>query len=939
MDLVRSNLRPNIVYVVDSRNHIIREISTTGIVTRTVGITGTPGFVDGIALGTARLRTPMAISVNASDAVFIADTGNHAVRVFFGGVVRTLAGNGVAGNATGASNVTQFSSPSGIAVDSLNCYVSDTMNNVIKAILLSTNVSRIIAGTGALGWADASLGSGVLFSSPKGLRIRLGTGQLFVSDNSTRVRIVTIATGATRTLTGAGFAGFGDGSFETAQFSDVSGMAVSDDGTVLIVADAGNAMVRKLDLTYLLASRLAGTGINGMPISAGSFSNTAMLSSPRGVVIEASGSILVAAYDSNTIARVTCPTAIIVPPPTTSCDVTLFAGSFTQNGGTNVALAPLASRFGRIMKHLTIGNGTIFIADEFNHAIRGISLSSPNPVVSWIVGNGTSTVADGIGTSAALYSPVGITYDNSSGAIYIVEYWPCAVFRLWPLNSSLTKIAGGAYPTPCTFAEGNFMSTAKFNYPWGIVADPTQNRLFLADSSNNRVRILDMTTQTTSTLAGTSIGYLDGIGTNAQLKSPKSLAIDSINGLLYLSDESPSLRLIVIATGQVTTLLGTSLGWLDGIGLNAMISPCESIALDNNGGLILVERDPGRIRRYDLTTALVTTLAGQVPLSTPFSADGMGTAAAFSMPRGIAIDTNGTIYIADGTSLRSVVCSAAAQTTTAVLLPPTVSELPRPTMTPTPSTTPLTTSNACRLVTTAGYGGRYGFADGLGVNSFFNAPRGIAVTAANDRGYISDSGNNAIRMFVPSCKGCTFSDVNPHTGNVTTAAGTGAQGWADSPTGAFASFFAPEGLALSLDELTLFVADTLNHMIRSITVCGNTAVPCNFAVTTIAGLLQRPGYVDGAINVALFNLPANIVLGARGIGYGTMAASDNVLIISERGNSVIRIFSLTTQITSTLAGNPNAPSFADGVGTFAAFLQPTGLTIASDGAIFVSDSL
>ena len=903
-DMVRSTVAQTLFYVADARNNMLRTLNTSSYAVSTIagGLSG--GYADGPALGGALFRGPSALAINGSEVVFIADTLNHAVRYLSGGAVYTLAGTGVAGNTTGSP--TLLRSPAGVAVDATTCYVADSGNNVIKAVTLGTGVSRVLAGSGGFGWNDA-IGTAAVFAAPRSIRFRVGTGTLFVSDNSTRVRAVTVSSGATLTVAG-GVPGFGDGSTATASFAELGGLDLSNDGTLLFVVDTGNQMLRQIDLVSLSVSRLGGTGATGMTTG---FATTASLGTPRGVALETSGTLLVTSADANSIVRVACP----APPPQPACNVTLYAGSTSLNGYQD-ATTPLSARFKTITKALAFNSsGFIFVGDEFNHRIR---LISPLGQVSTFVGNGSGVSGDGVGTSSSLFSPVGVTVDASSGVVFVVEYWSCSVRRVWP-DATSEKLIGGA----CTgFVEGPFAS-ATINYAWGVAA--RSNYVYVGDTGFNRIRQLDLASRTTSTIAGNggAYGHADGVGTAASLAGPRAVVLDSATGILYFSEVWPYLRAISLSTRVVTTVAGTGLsGWLDAVGERAWMFQVDAFSLDYLGGLIFAEAASGRVRRLDISTGAIVTLAGRTPRVNAFAADGAGTNAAFSMPRGVAVDeASGNIYVADGPAIRLVKCAAPTSQPT-----PTASALPLATSSPTPSATPAV-GNTCSIKTAAGQGAACAWMDGLGSNAFLNAPRGVAVSADNQRVYVSDTGANVIRIATPFAGAQVFM-------NVSTIAGTGAQDYVDSTRGDWAAFFAPEGLALSRNEAVLLVADTGSHVIRAVDVNPLGS----FGVSTLGGVRGRPGDLDGPSASALLNFPVSLSLGAIGVAYGAFSAGDDVVVIVERGNSVVRVLSLTAGAVGTLAGNAGAPSFSDGAGTFAAFLQPSGVAVGFDGTVYVSDT-
>jgi hypothetical protein len=308
-------------------------------------------------------------------------------------------------------------------------------------------------------------------------------------------------------------------------------------------------------------------------------------------------------------------------------------------------------------------------------------------------------------------------------------------------------------------------------------------------------------------------------------------------------------------------------------------SPADPVRFDSSSGVavtttgdrFVADTENHLIRKID-ASGNVTTFAGAFGVAG--SADGTGPAARFNQPSGIT---------AVGTVL--FLCDTGNHTIRRI--------------------------SASRVVTTvAGTPGVPGAVDntfGSG-NVLFSAPRGISSNvlpggAATPTLFVADTGNHTVRRMSSS-------------GATTTLAGSGTPGFVDD-TGTAASFFSPEGI--TFDGASIFVADTGNHAIRKVTPVGSVG-----DVTTLAGD-GTPGYIDNTSGAsAQFSSPVSL------------ASIGSFLFVSDTGNHVIREVNTTNLgFTTTLAGSPQIPGFADGTGTVASFDSPEG--IASDG--FTSPSL
>ncbi len=153
------------LYLAEANNHVIREVSTTGIITMIAG-TGIEGYSgDGAAATAAQLDTPTGIAVDASGNVYIADSHNHRLRKVSGGTITTIAGTGAPGYSgdNGVATAAQLSLPSAVAVDlSGNVYIADTNNQRIRKIngttitTIAGDGEELYAGDGAAATARCS---------------------------------------------------------------------------------------------------------------------------------------------------------------------------------------------------------------------------------------------------------------------------------------------------------------------------------------------------------------------------------------------------------------------------------------------------------------------------------------------------------------------------------------------------------------------------------------------------------------------------------------------------------------------------------------------------------------------------------------------------------------------------------------------------------------
>jgi len=301
-------------------------------------------------------------------------------------------------------------------------------------------------------------------------------------------------------------------------------------------------------------------------------------------------------------------------------------------------------------------------------------------------------------------------------------------------------------------------SEATFSNPIGITTDG--KNLYVADTSNNKIRKIVISTGMVTTLAGSGTkGGDDGVGTAASFNFPVGITTDGTN--LYVGDTwSQKIRKIVIATGVVTTLAGTGhKGAEEGSGTVASFSDPDGITTDGKN-LYVVDSGNHKIRKITIATGAVSTLAGS---GAQGKKDGTATDASFQYPHGITTDgTN--LYVADSwnSKIRKIVI-------------------------------------ATGVVTTIAGSGAEGALDGKGQAATFNSPN--SVTTDGSSLYVSDEENNIIRK------------IEIATGAVTTLAGSGEKAVVEG-VGKAASFNSPTGI--TTDGKSLYVVDKGRHLIRKI---------------------------------------------------------------------------------------------------------------------------
>ncbi|MCC4594078.1 NHL repeat-containing protein [Xanthomonas campestris pv. phormiicola] len=247
-----------VLYVADAGdNNRIRRIGRDGTVATVAG--GAEGFADGIA-SAARFATPSGIAVDAAGTLYIADTGNHAIRKLSAqGVVTTLAGDGTAGFRDGPAAQARFNGPMGVAVDAQGrVYVADTYNDRIRVIERDGQV-RTLAGGERPGYADG-MGAEARFDTPTDLKVDRA-GVLWIADLRNDAIRQLLPDGRVVTLAGASEASPLARPLSLGLTFDGHGYVGSDDGRVLQVTSTGHVLVLSGERSDTRLARPAGVTV------------------------------------------------------------------------------------------------------------------------------------------------------------------------------------------------------------------------------------------------------------------------------------------------------------------------------------------------------------------------------------------------------------------------------------------------------------------------------------------------------------------------------------------------------------------------------------------------------------------------------------------------------------------------------------------------------
>jgi DNA-binding beta-propeller fold protein YncE len=303
----------------------------------------------------------------------------------------------------------------------------------------------------------------------------VASNRLFVADSGHHRVVIATLDGQVIDVAGAGTAGQADGSFERAAFDTPQGLAL--DGETLYVADTGNHLIRALDLASRQVTTWLGTGRQAAWGTAGGVGREAALNSPWDLAL-AGPTMYVAMAGTHQVWAADRPSGTIAPHAGSSAE------GLHDNARQRAALAQPSG--------LAMGDDDLlYVADAEVSAVRAIE-QGPNGRVRTLVGRGLFTFGDrdGAGPDVRLQHPLGVAFER--GRLYVADTFNHKIRVLDPMSLEVRTLAGTGHPG---FADGAPGALAE---PGGLSV--AGDRLYIADTNNHCVRVLDLTTGVLSTL-------------------------------------------------------------------------------------------------------------------------------------------------------------------------------------------------------------------------------------------------------------------------------------------------------------------------------------------------------------------------------------------------------------------------------------------------------
>ncbi len=887
------------LYIADTLNHTIRSFVLSSGATATIsGTAGSAQFVDGIG-NAARLQGPVGIGITTSGSeIYVADSSNHAIRrvaLASQPTVTTpfIAGPiGVGGNATFTIQVTGNPAP------------TITWERQPAGGSTFTSVPNSSPFTG-VGTTSLTIGSSGTQAANNGDQYRAKVANGVGSDQTSTATAlsvqeapkITSASSAsfsvgttgnfTFTATGSPAPTWSVGSGSPGSINPTTGVytytASNNSGSPFtFIVQAGNGVSPVAQQTFVLTIQNgatissqptdAGTGVGGnaqFSVVASGTPNTftyQWLRNPGGVGIFSQMSDIGGVYSGTN-----GPTLTVINAQQ-NMNGDLFQVVVGNGIGSTVTSNSVKLTIQQAPQITSLASATFQIGVLNTFQIQ--ATGSPAPTFS--VGSGFPGSLDS-NTGVISYTPAN---DSGSPFTFIIQA-ANGVSPAAQQTFTLTVTPTGALPS-FTTQPGNATiaigAPATFTAVAAGTPTPTYQWQREPSTGGGFVNITDG-----GAYSGATTGTLSISAVNTGMNGDRYQVIASNTVNNNPASATSNIATLTVNVGTIISTIAGTVGTsatLDETGLKAQFTNPYAVATDSSVvGNVYVADPTAHVIRKITTAGVVTTIAGKVGIAG--NLDGSVADARFNGPSGVAVDSGGTIYVADTNNHTIRVISL-------------LNGVP---------------SNVTTLAGTAGSIGSTDSANGSGSSARFNYPFGVAVDSFGTV-YVADTFNNTIRKVT-------------QTGGVTTIGGVaGSRGSANGvvPNSRFAL---PIGVAVDAQG-SVYVADSGNNVIRRINQGGEAS--------TYAGSVGNPGTTDGAaLTAARFSSPNSVAVDSNGVVYVAEPTVHTIRRIA------LASFGVAGDVT-TLAGSPGTSGSADGAGSAARFFQPNGIAVDSSGNVYVADS-
>ncbi|KAL0485645.1 NHL repeat-containing protein [Acrasis kona] len=598
---------------------------TTGSYRTLAGMQGNYGFSgDNGNATSAKLRNPMYVTFGKGDMIYISDTGNNRIRAvnLTSEIITTLAGGGTSSANNIIATNASIDAPKGLAMDINNNQLLYTDSTIgIRAVNLMTGtVTTLISGSF---FSDIALDS---------------TNSLIYILVGNRVRVTNRTSGATTFIAGTGFGGFnGEQQLGTlAMLFNPYTIALDSFSNYLHIADAGNNKIRSVSLQYGYISNLAGstTDRNSTALSTS-------LDYPSSIIFDDTSNSLIVS-SSMVLSSINIATGLI-----NTIAGTGTIGNSTDGFGDALS-SSFTSKYG--VAELDDTKNLVYFTDITSGMVKVLNRNTKT--ITLFAGGGNSNVDSISAFNTNLQFPSGLAIDSANNLVYISDTNNHRI-KVVNITSGLTRTVAGT-------GVGGYNNdnvdgrTANLQNPRGISLDPINNLLYIADYNNNRIRVLNLNTGNISTFAGTGQSTFadDAVATNGKLANPCGVTVDTARNVVYIADlNNHRIRMVNRTSGSISTIAGT--GWsgydYDNVqARTAKLNGPRDLALDSSRSLLYIaDTENFLVRVIDLSSGIISRVAGNRYQN--FNGESLPALdARLNSPYAVAVDSStGYVYVGD----------------------------------------------------------------------------------------------------------------------------------------------------------------------------------------------------------------------------------------------------------------------------------------------------
>jgi streptogramin lyase len=660
-----------------------------------------------------------------------------------GQIITTIAGRGLVNPDFAIATAIL---PGGIVFDSNdNAYITDARHHVIYRVDGKTNLITVIAGTGTEGYSgDGGLATQAMVKSPGNIVMDSKGNLIFADTRNNVIRMIT-PWGYISTIAGNGTNTFQGNNLPATKvgLEFLYSLSIDKDDNLYL---PGINRVLKINSKTGMITTVAGNGQAGFAGDNGPAID-AKFNGVFGVGCAANGDLYIADNSNFRLRKISASTGII----------TTVAGNGTNNmpgaegvPATSTQLAPTAVSID--------SQGIIYVTEALANRVRKID---SNNIITDVSGKGFPEYSGDfdIAQKAGLYAPNVVTFDTK-GNIYIVE--SAHVRKITKSTNIIETLAGQINPLLYT-GDGNIAEASSIRTPWGLAISESGD-IYISESDRNQIRKIDANTNLISTVLSGVFG-------------PSQLIFGNKDELYFAEEGINTVKKINLTTGIISVVAGKpssfgSYGGDGGLAVDASFWNPRGLAFDNDENLIICDIGNHLVRKVDKTTGIVTSIAGTATAG--YAGDGgPAISATLDVPRGVAIDTNGDIYITDSGNhvIRKIAHDNGIITT----------------------------------IAGSGVGG-YSGDGGLATSARMVFPEQLALDKINKVLYCVEYGNHVIRK------------IDLITKTITTFAGTGVSGSSgDYGAASAATFNLPKGIVLDEDG-NVYITDA-NNTVRKVQSC------------------------------------------------------------------------------------------------------------------------